>query len=76
MGISVFNECDTRKYFSISTIDKKQMQRNGLNMTIKELQERAKKTVPYAEILTGQSKVLGFRRRTKIYRYEDFKESK
>ena len=74
MGLSVFNQCDKKQYFSISTIETKRMKENGLNMTKKELQERAKQSVPYAEILTGQSKLIGQRRKTKIYRYVDFKE--
>lgn len=76
MGFSVFSECDTRKYFSISTIDLKHMKNAGLTITAKELKEKARNAVPYAEIYTGQSKVLGFRRKTKIYRYVDFKEVK
>lgn len=72
MGLSVFSEVDTNKYFSISTIEKSKMQKYGLTMSIKQLRLMAIKTVPFAEILTGQSKAIGFRRRTKIYRYEDF----
>lgn len=74
MGMSVWSQCDTRKYFSISTIEKKRMDEYGLNMTIQELRNRAVASPPYAEVLTGQSKVLGYRRKTKIYRYEDFVE--
>ena len=76
MGVSVYSECDTRKYFSISRIDLKAMRDAGLNITAKELKEKARKSVPYAEIYTGQSKTMGFRQKTKIYRYIDFKEVK
>ena len=54
----------------------KHMKNAGLTITAKELKEKARNAVPYAEIYTGQSKVLGFRRKTKIYRYVDFKEVK
>lgn len=73
MGMSVFSEVDTNKYFSISTIDKAKMQKHGLNMSIKQLRELALKSVPAAEIWTGQSKAIGMRRKTKIYAYEAFK---
>lgn len=74
MGLSVFSQCDTRKYFSISTIKKSQMEKYGINMSVENLKNLARKSLPYAEIHTGQSKAIGFRRITKIYRYEDFVE--
>ncbi len=73
MGLSVWNQVDNDKYFSLSTIDKKVMQKHGLNMTIKALRDLARKTPPHAEIYTGQSKLIGWRKATKIWRYEDFK---
>lgn len=72
MGRSVWSEVDTNKYFSISTIDKTKMAKYGINMSIKQLRDLARETAPFTEILTGQSKAMGYRRRTKIYRYEDF----
>lgn len=75
MGLSVWSEVDTNKYFSISTIRKQAMEKHNITCTIKELQEKARKSVPVAEILTGQSKSLGMRKKTKIYRYEDFRTS-
>lgn len=74
MGLSVWNQVDNEKFFSISTIDKKVMQKHGLKMTVTQLRELARKTPPHAEIYTGQSKLIGQRRLTKIYRYQDFKE--
>lgn len=73
MGMSVLSQVDSDKYFSLSTIDRKKMAKNGLNMTIKQLRELARKSPPYTEILTGQSRDMGYRQKTKIYRYEDFK---
>lgn len=76
MGASVFSEVDTNKYFSISTITREKMAKNGLKMTVSQLKELARKAVPVAEILTGQSREAGYRRKTKIYKYEDFKNIK
>lgn len=50
------------------------MEKYGINMTIQKLREKAIASPPFAEILTGQSKLIGMRRKTKIYRYEDFVE--
>ncbi len=72
MGMSVWSEVDTNKYFSISTIDKAKMAKYGINMSIKQLRDLARETAPFTVILTGQSDDKGYRRRTKIYRYEDF----
>lgn len=73
MGMSVFSEVNSDKYFSISTITREKMDRNGLKMTVKQLRELARKRPPFTEILTGQSRENGYRQKTKIYRYEDFK---
>lgn len=72
MGLSVWNQVDTKQYFSISTIDKKQMKEHGIEMTIAQLQEIARRTDPYAKVMTGSSRCLGQHRMTKIYRYKDF----
>ena len=72
MGRSVASECDSKQCFSLSTIDKERMQAVGLNMTIKELQEQARKTLPFAEVPTGSASKPGRCRMTKIYRYSDF----
>lgn len=74
MGLSVFSQCDTKKYFSISTIEKSKMEQYGINMSVENLKKLARNSLPYAEIHTGQSKAIGYRRITKIYRYEDFTE--
>ena len=73
MGLSVWSEVDTKQYFSISTIKRDQMNEHGLTCTIKELQEMARKSVPVAEIYTGQRKNTGMRKKTKIYKYDDFR---
>lgn len=72
MGLSVCSECDTQKYFSISKIDSDCMKKYGITMTIAQLRDLARKTAPFTVIYTGQSSAMGFRRKTKIYRYEDF----
>lgn len=72
MGLSVRSQCDEKQYFSISRIDKEQMKLAGLDMTVTELREKARGTVPFAEIITGDVNYSGKCRRTKIYRYADF----
>lgn len=73
MGLSVWSEVDTKQYFSISTIKKETMIEHNITCTIKELQEKARKSVPVAEIYTGQRKSTGMRKKTKIYKYDDFR---
>lgn len=73
MGVSVFSEVDTNKYFSVSTISKAKMKQNGLNLSIKQLRALALKSVPVTEILTGKPNEHGRCRKTKIYAYEAFK---
>ena len=73
MGLSVVSQCNVRDYFSLSTINKDCMAAHGLNMTIKDLREMARKTSPYMMLITGEDYVSGHRRKTNIYRYEDFK---
>lgn len=75
MGWSVFNQVDPNKYFSISKIDKNCMQKYNINMTVSNFRRRVKKSVPFTEILTGQGNI-ACTRRTKIYRYEDFRDAK
>lgn len=53
MGLSVSNQVDTKIYFSLSTIKREVMQELGLNMTAKDLRERAKKSNPYMVLSTG-----------------------
>lgn len=76
MGLSVWSQVDMNKYFSISNINKEKMQKLGVNMSIKQLRAKARKTAPFMEVLTGQSDDKGYKRKTKIYRYEDFKSAK
>ena len=72
MGLSVFNQVDNDKYFSLSSIDKKRMSENGINMSIERFKLIVRMTNPYALIPTGSNRVMGQRRMTKIYRYSDF----
>jgi len=74
MGMSVYSECDPKQYFSVSTIRKSVMDEHGIKCTIKELQEKAKSSVPRAVIVTGSAKHEAKQRRVKIYAYADFKE--
>ena len=48
------------------------MDKAGVKMTIAQLREIARRTNPYAKILTGSNRCLGQHRMTNIYRYEDF----
>ncbi len=73
MAMSIFSQCDTSKYFSLSTIDKNRMEELGLNMTVKQLREQARHSVPVSEVPTGSHNPGQFRM-TKIYRYLDFKK--
>lgn len=73
MGLSVFNQVDTTKYFSLSTINEERMKEYGLQMTVTELKQLAKQRVPAVEILTGDSLISSHQRITKCWRYEDFK---
>lgn len=72
MNLSVHSQCDKNKYFSISTIDAEAMKNAGLKMTKKELREKAKNSAQYIIIYTGEKD--GKCRRTKVYKYEDFKD--
>lgn len=72
MGLSVWNQVDNNKYFSISSIDKKVMARYGINIPVCKFKQIVKKTPPHTTIATGSERALGERRRTNIYRYEDF----
>lgn len=76
MGLSVQNQVDKKQYFSLSTIDKARMNEYGLTISMNELRKQARLRPPFAEIYTGNSKDLKFQRRTKIYRYEDFKQAR
>lgn len=72
MGMSVFSQCDKNKYFALSTIERKVMNEYGITCTIKELQDRARSTPPAFELITGRRTNTAMRRKTKIYKYEDF----
>jgi len=74
MGMSVFTQCDSNKYFALSTISRKKMDEYGIKCTMQELRNRAKNSPPVAQIVTGQSRNLGYRKMTKIYQYKDFVE--
>ncbi len=76
MGYSVFGQVDSNKYFSLSTITREKMAINGLNMTIKQLRELARKRPYFTQILVGQSRENGYMQKVKIWRYEDFKNLK
>ena len=72
MGLSVWNQVDNKKYFSISSIDKRVMKEYGINIPVSKLKEIVRKTPPHAQITTGSMNAMGERRLTNIYRYEDF----
>lgn len=72
MGLSVWNQVDNWKYFSISSIDKKVLAKHGINISVTQFKEIVRRTPAYTTISTGSDRVMGQRRRTNIYRYEDF----
>ena len=74
MGASVSNQVNTDRYFSISTINKEKMIQAGLNMTVAELREKARHSKNYKIIYTGESGEYGHKKKTRVYKYEDFKE--
>lgn len=74
-GMSLENQVNLDKYFSISKINPERMQAYGISLTPVELRERARHSPPFKLIPTG-STVPGKSRMTKIYRYEDFVEVK
>ncbi len=71
-GMSLKNQVNMDKYFSISTIDPERMKAYGINLTPVELRERARHS-PYFKLIPTGSTTPGKFRMTKIYRYEDFK---
>lgn len=75
MGLSVQNQVDQTKYFSLSTIDKNQMVAHGLTISIERLKQIARTRTPHAEIVTGRTDKFGQQRLTKIWRYDDFKQA-
>lgn len=59
-------------YFSISKINPERMKAFGITLSINELREIARTRPAFKEIITGSNSDDHKRRRTKIYRYEDF----
>ena len=72
MGMTVRNQIDTKKYFSVSTIDEKSMREAGVKLSVQELKERARGSPHWATVITGDPDDKNKQRETKIYRYEDF----
>ena len=75
MGLSVWNQVDNQKYFSLSSIDKRILVQKGIDISIAKFKEIVRRTPPYATIATGSDRVMGQRRRTNIYRYADFQNT-
>ena len=72
MGLSVYNQIDTSKYFSLTTIDKKVLDEKGITMSITRFREIVRRSPPHMSIYTGSDRIMGRCRRTNIYRYDDF----
>lgn len=72
MGQSVFNQVDTKKYFSLSTINKKILEEKGIKINLKDFKEIVRRTSPFMQIMTGSQIALRKQRLTNIYRYDDF----
>ncbi len=71
-GLSLENQVNLDKYFSISKINPERMSAYGIKLTPVELREKARHSPPFKLIHTG-STTPGKSKLTKIYRYEDFK---
>lgn len=72
MGLSVFNQVDNKKYFSISTINKLMLEEKGISIPVSKFKAIVRKSPPHMSIATGSDRIMGRCRRTNIYRYEDF----
>lgn len=73
MGLTVENQVDTKQYFCLSKIDPEQMKAHGINLSIRQLKEIARKAPEYARVPTGDGSDPKRQTMTKIYKYEDFR---
>lgn len=76
MGLSIFNQIDTRKYFSLSTINPDEMKRHNITISPAQLKEQARTRIPAGVVPTGSIKDPSKQRLTKFWRYDDFSEVK
>lgn len=76
MGLTVENQVDTKQYFCLSKIDPKQMKAHGINLSMRQLKEIARKSPECTRILTGDASDPKRQTMTKIYKYEDFRGAK
>ncbi len=74
MGYTVENQVDTDQMFSISKINKERMEAYGIKMSIKELRAKARVSMPFTEIYTGDPNDPHRQTKVKIFRYIDFVE--
>ena len=72
MGMSVFNQVDSKSYFSLSTINIKELRKRGIELPLSKFKDIVKKSTPHTTIMTGSARTMGNRRATNIYRYDDF----
>ena len=72
MGLSVWNQVNSHQYFSISTIDAKELSCRNIQLSVSKFKEIVKKTPPHSTLITGSDRAMGHRRSTNIYRYDDF----
>lgn len=72
MGLSVFNQVDSKEYFCISSIDKNILCQKGIPLSVNEFKEIVRKSPPFTTITTGSDMIDGRQRRTNIYKYDDF----
>lgn len=72
MGLSVWNQVDNERYFCLSSINKKELERHSINIPLTQFKEIVRRTAPHIQIMTGSDRAMGRRRMTNIYRYEDF----
>lgn len=72
MGLSVDNQVDNKKYFSISTINKRRLEEKGIKLPVSQFKDIVRKSPPCISIATGSDRIRGRCRKTNIYRYDDF----
>lgn len=67
MGLSVFNQVNSKEYFCISSIDKNILYQKGIPLSVSEFKEIVRKSPPFTTIITGSDMIDGRQRRTNIY---------
>ena len=76
MGLTVEKQVDMKQFFCLSKIDPEQMKAHGINLSMRQLREIARKSPEFDRIPTGDGSDPKRQAMTKIYKYEDFRGAK